>query len=181
MSTHELVDPNDAAFRLMSELLDVNFKTLNVTFETARDIVHSALRDGQCHVCGRRVGEGVHIITQEIRAAMNDKTWFLPPPFLPHEFVDIKISLRDLLEYSRKLGYERARAAKPDADCEHRATDLVKGLLEANRNMSREDARQACAEKFPELGKNAFERRVWKSARKALDLGRAMSPGRPKL
>jgi hypothetical protein len=179
MSTHELVDPNDAVFRLMSELLDVNFKTLNVTFGTARDIVHSALRDGQCHVCGRRVGEGLHIITQEISAAMNDKTQSLPPPFLPHEFVDVKISLRDLLEYSRKLGYEPARATKPDPNEELRATEYVTGLLKENPRMSREAARQACAEKF-KLGKNAFERRVWKPARKALDLGRAVSPGRPK-
>jgi len=71
-------------------------------------------------------------------------------------------------------------AAKPDADYVHRATDFVKGRLEANRNMSREDARQVCAEKFPDLTGRDFERRVWKEAREALGLGRAMSPGRPK-
>jgi hypothetical protein len=83
--------------------------------------------------------------------------------------------LRPLLEAAE------ARAAKPDADCERRATDHVKELLKANHKMTREDARQACEEKFPELhGRVNALRRIWRNARDALGLGRAWSPGRPK-
>jgi len=45
------------------------------------------------------------------------------------------------------------------------------GLRDISREISME---------FPDLGDRAFERRIWKRARDALGLGRAMSPGRPK-
>src|SRR5262249_7681046 len=89
------------------------------------------------------------------------------------DLIDTVISTAAIMQLARDRGEQpkhlrplfasaskKTRSAKPDANYELLATEYVTGLLKANPSMSREDARQACAEKFPELGKNAFERRV---------------------
>jgi len=168
----------------------------NIPHEAAQGIVRGVLLGAKCSVRGRRVGHGLQDISKDIAAALSN---YITPGYsnlIPWDFSDVEIDWNGLLEYGRLLvpsAYEfvvqeaeksrskKPRSAKPDANYELRATEYVKGLLKANPRMSREDARQACAEKFPELSKTGFERRVWMRARNALGLGRAMSPGRPKL
>jgi hypothetical protein len=62
----------------------------------------------------------------------------------------------------------KARSAKPDANYEQRATDYLIGKMETNRGMKPKDAREACAEKFPNLTDRGFERRVWPKAKAAI-------------
>jgi hypothetical protein len=182
----EFVNCYGAAPRLASEW--------NIPYLIAQNIVKGVLRGGECPVRGKGFGEMVvRDIREDIAEALLKYRLDL---LIPWGFSDVEIDWNGLIEYGRPLvpsAYEfvvqeaeksrskKPRSAKPDANDELRATEYVTGLLKANPSMSREDARQACAEKFPQLGKNAFERRVWKRARKALSLGRAMSPGRPKL
>jgi hypothetical protein len=182
MPPRELVKLHDAAGRLA-------FKWGIPSSAVTEQIVKAVLQGGECFVRGRRPGEmGLRDISREI--SMEFGSPFPPALLFSREFVDVEIDWRGLLEHGRKLvptayeddvaAAEKPRSAKPDADYERRATDLVTELLKVNRNMTREDARQACMEKFPELSDRAFERRIWKGARDTLGLERAMSPGRPK-
>jgi hypothetical protein len=181
MPKRELVKLHDAAGRLASKW--------DIPSSVTEQIVKAVLQGGKCFVRGRRLGEmGLRDISREI--SMEFGSTFPPALLFSREFVDVEIDWHDLIEHGRKLvpamwepfvaAAEKPRSAKPDADYERRATDLVTGLLKVNLNMTREGARQACKEEFPDLGDRAFERRIWKRARDALGLGRAMSPGRPK-
>jgi hypothetical protein len=186
MSQQEFVNCYGAAPRLASEW--------NIPYLIAENIVKGVLRGGECPVRGKGPGE---MVVRDIREDIAEALLKYPLDILiPWGFSDVEIDWNGLIEYGRRLvpsAYEfivqqakksrskKPRSAKPDANYETRATEYVTGLLKANSRMSREVARQACAEKFPELGKTAFERRAWKRARNALGLGRAMSPGRPKL
>jgi hypothetical protein len=180
MSSPELIEPHAAEYRLADEW--------GIPYPVAGQIVRGVLHGGQCYVRGRRLGEPLRDVSKEIAAAMSAMP---STSMIPWGFTDVEIDWRGLIVHGRPLvptAYEhdvaatkKPRSAKPDADYERRATDLVIGLLKANGGMTRENARQACKEKFPELTDRAFERRIWRGARKALGLGRAMSPGRPKL
>jgi hypothetical protein len=102
---------------------------------------------------------------------------------LPREIdlIDTVISTADIMQLARDRGEQpkylrpllvsaskKTRSAKPDANYEQRATGYLIGKLETKRGMRRKDARQACAEKFPNLTNRAFERRVWPNATAAM-------------
>lgn len=185
MSSPEWIEPHAAAYRLLAEW--------RIPHAVAQQIVKGVLLGGQCYVRGRRLGEPLQNVSKDIAAALAQVSGMPGSGMIPWGFTDVEMDWNDLIVHGRPLvppmwepfvaAAKKTRAAKPDADYERRATDLVIGLLKANGGMTREEARQACKENFPELklGINAFERRIWPGARKALGLGRAMSPGRPKL
>jgi hypothetical protein len=171
----EWIEPYEAALQLQNKW--------NIPHEAAQDIVRGALLGAKCFVRGRRPGEtGLRDISREISKEFGST--FPPALLFSHEFIDVEIDWDGLLEYGRLLvpsAYElvvqeadksrskKPRYAKRDANYEQKVTDYLIGKLKLNRSMKLKDAWQMCLEKFPKLSSDrAFERRVWKNAKAAI-------------
>jgi hypothetical protein len=176
MPPRELVKLHDAAGRLASKW--------GIPSSVTEQIVKAVLQGEKCFVRGRRLGEmGPRDISREISREFGST---FPPAFLSsQEFVDVEIDWNDLHKLGRDLvpseweywvsaaekasSAKKTRSAKPDANYEQQATSYLIAKLESNRGMRRKDAWQACLEEFPKLTSDrAFERRVWKNAKDAI-------------